>query len=130
MKDVVESGGQMSLARKDVYHCWARVVATSNSYFNGAGDAIKQSRDARSHQICIRMRRDIDFTQAAWLYEERLQSGARWFKILDMREQNENGQYFEFDCRVVERGVSLQPPKPDAPAPVLGAVAMPAGVRL
>lgn len=129
MKDVVEAGGQMVLARKDVYHCWARIVHTTKSLYDGSGSSVKQSREVRTHQICIRQRRDIDFTQAAWIYEERLQSGARWFKILEFAEQGELGHYLEMDCRITERGVALQPPA-DAHVPVLGAVAMPAGVRL
>lgn len=110
MRDVVTEDGQMSLSRKDVYHCWAAIFPKAQSMFSGDGDAIRQSRETRTHKIVIRFRRDIDFTQAAWFYEERLQSGARWFKLLKMVEQGEDGAYLEADCRLVERGTSLSVP--------------------
>lgn len=129
MQDVIDTAGQMSLTRKNVYHCWASIKVSQGSLFNAEGSAVRQAESVRTHRVYIRFRRDIDFTQAAWLYEERLQSGARWFKILAVRDCDESGNLLEADCRLVERGVLLQAPK-DVPAPVLGVVAMPEGVML
>jgi SPP1 family predicted phage head-tail adaptor len=125
MRDVVESDGQMSLSRKDVYHAWAAITPMTGTLYSRAGQAVDQSRETRTHKICIRFRRDVDFSQTAWLYEERLQSGARWFKMLAMHEQNEAGEYLEMDCRLVSRGDDLS-------APVVTSVAapLPQGVKL
>lgn len=131
--DVVEADGTMRLLRQDVYHCWARIVVSVGSLYGKNGDSIKQSGDTRTHRITVRFRRDIDFTQAAWFYEERLQSGPRWFKLLDMYEAEEAGEYLECNCRLVTRAVATPPVEPgmvvEPPVP-FGAMAAPAGVKL
>lgn len=130
MKDVVEQNGTMSLTRADVYHAWAKIVPSVKSMFSSDGYAVKQSADARTHKIVIRFRRDLDITSAAWLYEERLQSGNRWFKVLAIAEAGECGEYLEMDCRLVERGVETSPPVDPVATLPGGAVPLPKGVSL
>jgi hypothetical protein len=108
------------------------ITPSVKTLYSGSGDAIKQGRDVRTHQLVIRFRRDIDFTQAAWFYEERLQSGGRWFKLLAMAEAGENSEYLECDVRLVERGFDMsKPASPDA-SPQPGSLMKPAptGVQL
>lgn len=133
MKDVIIAGGEISLARQDIYPCWAAIIPSVKTMFNAAGSAIKQSRDVRTHILVLRMRRDMDFTQAAWFYEQRLQSGGRWFKMLAMVDQNERGQYLECDVRLVERGFEMSQPQgePDGEGVAAGLMtAKPSGVQL
>lgn len=131
MQDVVEENGVMSLVRKDVYHAWAKIIPMAQSLFNRDGDSVKQSREVRTHKIVIRFRRDIDFTVAAWIYEERLQSGSRWFKMISAVDQGEVGRYFEMDCRLVERGSNLNTPVDPVAKPSESiAIPLPQGVRL
>lgn len=130
MADVVDDSGRMWLSRKDVYHCWARIAVSVSSMFSKEGQAVRQGRNERTHKITIRMRRDIDFTVAAWLYEERLQSPPRWFKVLSYQEQGEAGEFLELDCRLTERSAeaSLPAEKPaDCPP---AALPLPSGVDL
>lgn len=133
MDDVVEQGGNMVLRRKDVYHCWAKIKPSQGSLYTGDGDAVKQNRETRTHKITIRFRRDIDFTQAAWFYEERLQSGGRWFKLLAMNEQLDAGMYLDCDVRLVSRGLITPPVPPVATCQSdlpLGVLPTPQGVEL
>lgn len=132
MKDIVVTGGEISLVREDVYHCWAAIIPSVKSLFNSSGTAIKQSRDVRTHILVIRFRRDMDFTQAAWFYEQRLQSGGRWFKLLAMAEQDEGGEYLECDVRLVERGFEMSQPQDveSADDPANFMVGKPSGVAL
>lgn len=132
MKDVVLENDGMSLSRQDVYHCWASITPSVKTLYSGSGNAVKQSRDVRTHQLVVRFRRDIDFTQAAWFYDERLQSGGRWFKLLAMVEAGENAEYLECDVRLVERGFAMSAPAP-ADEPQQGASLMrpaPTGAQL
>lgn len=117
MKDIVATGNSISLVREGVYSCWAAIIPSVKSLFNASGDAIKQSRDVRTHILVIRFRRDMDFTQAAWFYEQRRQSGGRWFKLLAMVDQDECGEFLECDVRLVERGFDMS--RPQAPAEAL-----------
>lgn len=129
MSDIVDEAGEMRLTRKDVYHCWAKIIVSVSSMFSKEGQAVKQGRNERTHKIVIRMNRDIDFTVAAWLFEERLQSPSRWFKVLSYQEQGEAGEYLELECRLTERGADAAKPA-EAPACAPAAVPLPDGVRL
>jgi head-tail adaptor len=128
MKDVVESDGNMSLSRKDVYHSWARITVSIGSNFGKDGLSIGQSRDVRTHKIMIRFRRDIDFTQTVWFYEERLQSAGRWFKVIAWQDYDEAANFLEADVRLVERGAVLSPPT--EPNALNAVVDLPPGVAL
>lgn len=131
MQDVVNEAGEMRLTRKDVYHAWAKIIVSVSSQFSKEGQAVNQSRNSRTHKIIIRMRRDIDFTVAAWLYEERLQSPPRWFKVLSYQEQGEAGEYLELDCRLTERGEEASKPATgEACAPAGAAMPLPEGLAL
>lgn len=127
MKDVVNDAGEMRLTRKDVYHCWAKITVSVSSMFSKEGQAVRQGRNERTHKIVIRMRRDIDFTVAAWLYEERLQSPPRWFKVLSYQEQGEAGEFLELDCRLTERGMEAAAPAEES---LPAAMPLPEGVQL
>lgn len=132
MHDVVEQGGNMILRRADAYHAWAKIVPSVGGLFNGAGNAIKQSGDVRTHKLTIRFRTDIDFTQTAWFFEQRLQSGGRWFKLLSMYEKDEAGRFLECNVRLVSRGAVVPPSQtqPERGPLPFGATAVPDGVKL
>lgn len=124
-KDVVNNGN-MSLSRDDIYSGWAKIEPKKSSQFAGNGVAI--SGDARTHKIYMNYRRDMQMSGKAWLYEERLQSAPRWFKILSVID---DGCYWCFDCKLTERGDGLIPPqKPVECVENNSAVSMPKGVRL
>lgn len=131
MQDVVDTAGTMSLRREDVYHAWANIAVSASSTFGKDGQVVKQSRDARTHRITVRMRRDLDITVAAWLYDKRLQSPSRWFKILSYEETGESGEYLTFDCRLVQRAAdAVEPAAPVASCEPSVAMPMPQGVVL
>lgn len=108
--DVVISSGTITIAREDVYHAWAKIENKQSSSFSREGFSIQQPLNRQTHLITIRYRRDIDISAMAWLYEERLQSGARWFKVLGVKDQDSSAQFITLSCRLVERGDDLVPP--------------------
>lgn len=131
MKDVVTADGGMSLSRQDVYRCWAAIIPSVKTLFGPGGDAVKQSRDVRTHILVLRARHDLDLSQSAWFYEQRLQTGGRWFKLLAMIDQNECGAYWECDVRLVERGFAMSAPAPEAASQSsLLQAQLPGGVKL
>lgn len=126
-EDVISGPDRMELNRKAVGSMWAAILPKKASTFSTFGAAMKESRDARTHQILIRYRSDLNLSAMAWLYEERLASSPRWFKILSVGQTEQSGsQYHELDCRLIERSDELVAPKPED-GPVVN---LPAGVRL
>ena len=132
MHDVVlTQAGTIELTRKDVYNCWAYIKPVRMSMFDILGNAIQEDRNERTHEIVIRARRDFDYSSAAWAYEKRLQSGDRWYKLTRCAVYLEDGEYMEFDARLVERGDTLSKPATveEVAKSVLEAVPMPQGIK-
>lgn len=129
MQDVITTDGVLELSREDVFHTWACIEARAGSQFSPVGFAIMESREAKTHEIFIRYRSDTEVTSKAWIYDERLKSSSRWFKILSVQDFNEDGQYWLFKCKLYERGDNVIPPT--TPEPTIGtAVPLPEGVKL
>jgi head-tail adaptor len=109
--DIVEVAGEMTLKREGITFGWAEIVAKKASAFSPHGAAIKDSRNTRSHIITMRYRTDLNISIMAWVYEERLKSSPRWFKVLSYTETESGGSpCWKLDCRLVERGDDLATP--------------------
>ena len=104
--DIVTESQNLILSRGVVLESWAAIEAKKSSSFSRNGSSLDKE-SIRTHCITITTRRNIDFTNAAWIYQERKQSSPRWFKIIG---QTECGDQTEFDCRLVERGDHITKP--------------------
>ena len=126
--DVIVSPTEMRLNRTDVAEMWASIEPKRASTFSPNGAAMKEGQDARSHVVMARYRPDMNISAMAWIYEARMQSSPRWFKVLSVKQTEAKGtQWFVFDCRVTERGDDLVAPIDASMGPVMG---LPSGVRL
>lgn len=125
MKDTVENG-EMMLGRNVAYSGWAKITPKRSSRFSKDGAAIQQSRDTKTHEICMNYRYDVDITAAAWLYEKFIKSPPRWFKILSVTRMDDE---WMFDCRLVEQGEDITPPNMGTTTDGI-AVPLPSGVVL
>jgi head-tail adaptor len=131
--DVVLSATDMCLVRKDVGQMWACIEPKRASTFSTTGAVIKESRDDRSHVITVRYQPELNVSAMAWIYEARLKSSPRWFKVLSVNQTEHSGsQYFAFDCRITDRGDNLAPPVDDAKAQcgLSQPMGLPVGVKL
>lgn len=109
-EDVILSPTEIVITRTDVLQTWAKVEAKQGSMYAPTGYAIMEERNKQTHIITIRARYDIDITSAAWIYEERMQSGARWYKVLKIRDDGTDTGFTVLSCRLVERGENLVEP--------------------
>lgn len=124
MQDVVDENGTMTLRRKEAFDSWAAIEPKKGAQFSVEGVAIRQNRDARTHVICMRNRRDTDISSAAWIYEERRQSSPRWFKIINHHNYDEQSEFWKFDCRLVERSDDAERPEQVADSDLIKAGAL------
>lgn len=110
MQDVVRSGDTMELTRAPVARVWAKVDQQNNlpSYVSPAGYTIREPASNPSHHITVRKRVNMDFTTAAWVYEERLKAPPRWYKVLGV--QDDGTDWVVMTCRLVERSEMVLPP--------------------
>jgi hypothetical protein len=112
MRDVVEQGGSMELTRKEVAKCWAAIEPFRHqpNFMSPAGFAILTPETRQTHTIVVRAALGLDYTSAAWVYEERLKSPPRWYKVLGFTEQ---GAFVELAAHLVEKSDAAQAPKGD-----------------
>lgn len=127
--DIVTENNDWIVNRKAVMSVWAAIKTKAGSTFNPHGASM--SKPVQTHLIKIRYKRDVNVSNFAWLYEERRKSSPRWFKILKVSQTETSGtEYFEFSCRLVERGDEVPKPDQDLPESTNAAKAMPDGVSL
>ncbi len=80
-----------------------------------AGFAIKELTDRPTHLIFVRAALGIEYSSAAWVYEERRKSMPRWYKVIGFSEQ---GHWIMLQCHLVEKDDSVKPEQSDlAPRP-------------
>jgi head-tail adaptor len=111
--DVYEIDGRLEFRRTVAWDCYAAMRESRGSQFSADGVALDQSKVA-SHKIAIPFRPNSEISAAVWIYEDRLKSSPRWFKVLDVKDMNEDGRYWEFKCRLVERSDDVVKPAPVA----------------
>lgn len=128
-KDVVVDKGTIRLNREGVAEFWAAIEPKKASEFTVNGMATKDTRNRRTHIIKMRYRYDLNLSDMAWVFERRLKSSPRWYKVLNVEEVEQNrSQYWKLECRLVERSDDLVEPT----EAVTGGVVqpLPSGVKL
>ena len=103
MNDVVLEGDAMTLSREVVTFTWASITHQWNqpSFIGKEGYAVKELRDRPTHLITVRYGLQLDYTSAAWVYEQRLKSPPRWYKVVGFAEQYHN--WVMLHCHLVEK---------------------------
>ena len=108
MNDIVDEGGTMRLLREQVMLTWAQIEVRRGTYIGASGYTIDDALDKRTHLITVRYRTDLEFTSAAWIYEQRLKSAPRWYKVVETL--NDNSEFVSIWCRLSEQSDHTTPP--------------------
>jgi hypothetical protein len=109
MKDVIISSDTMELRREAVVWTRARIDQQRHlpSFLSVEGFAIKELHTRATHRIRVRSALGIDYSSAAWIYEEFLQSPPRWYKVLGFVDDTRNTVMLE--CHLVEKSDKAKP---------------------
>lgn len=129
-KDVVAGPASIEILRPPVFEARAAIEPKRGQTWSRLGVVAHDETERPSHEITIRFRPDVDITKAAWLYEERLQSGRRWFKILDHYDVGERARFWCLSCRLVERGVAVPGPTEPSAGATAKKSTLPSGQQL
>jgi hypothetical protein len=113
MKDVVVSADRMELRRETVVWTRARIDHQPHlpSFMSETGYAIKEFPTRATHRIRVRSSLRIDYTAAAWIYEEFFQSPPRWYKVLGFVD--DNAKIVMLECHLVESRDEARPVNSD-----------------
>lgn len=112
-RDNIQSSDTVSIVRRGVFEGWAAIELKRSSSFSREGFSIQQGSEVVTHYVTMNYRPDVDITNAAWLYEERLSSPPRWFKIIRYGELDERS--WRFEVRLVEKSDDAPKPKTHSP---------------
>jgi hypothetical protein len=121
-EDIVINGSSIVLKKEAIYKGWGKIEAKTPSTFAPQGVSVEENVAKHNHIISMNFRPDILVATAAWVYEERLKSPPRLFKILSVIETCD---LFKFYCRLTERGdnailpVAPEERKPSAFDPIV-----------
>lgn len=122
-EDVVINGAEMVLRRKEVRASWAAIEHQTHmsSFISKEGFAVQENTARPTHRITVRAQHDLDFSAAAWVYEEFLKSPPRWYKVLGFVDEE---NWIMLECHLVERNANAAPTAPPDPCdpatPTLG----------
>jgi len=108
-EDVIVDG-KMLISKRHIHEGWAMINPRRTQTFSAAGHTVYEEKDRRTHFIHMNYTPELLLTTAAWIYEERLKSVPRWFKILFSGDEYEDSRYFKFDCRLIEHGDDIIEP--------------------
>lgn len=125
-KDFVNDAAGLVTFRQGAYEGWAAIIAKKPSQFSRDGFNVDESK-AKTHDIFMSYRHDVDITVAAWIYDKRMKSPSRWFKVLAIEDDGIN---FKFSCRIDEASEGAMEPVADAKAKIGQASALPDNVLL
>jgi hypothetical protein len=109
MKDVVVSSDRMELRREAVVWTRARIDHQQHlpSFMSDMGYAVKEFATRATHRIRVRAQLELDYTTAAWIYEEFLKSPPRWYKVLGFVD--DNPRMVMLECHLVESSEDARP---------------------
>jgi hypothetical protein len=107
--DVVIENGMMQLQRTSVVWTWARIKTYYGvpAFIGQQGYAIIDPASRATHAITIRGGHDLDISAMAWVYEKRLKSPPRWYKILGFTDPV---GWIHMTARLVEKSDQVVPP--------------------
>lgn len=109
MKDVVVSNDTMELRREAVVWTRAKIEQQTHlpSFLSPDGFAIKEYATRATHRIRVRVGLEIDYTSAAWIYEEFFKSPPRWYKVLGFVD--DSIRFVMLECHLVESSEKAKP---------------------
>lgn len=116
------SDGKLLIKREGAYACWASIKDAASYNKDRQGAIFQQPHEKRTHKMCIRYRQDISISVGAWVFEERLKSAPRWYKIIGQKDEGGAGQWWIFDLRLHTESDSEGRPQAPAPDPLFSPV--------
>lgn len=105
-KDVIPDPEKFLVYKKFIYEAWASIEVKKASQFTRDGVSMEDHKKV-THKIMMNYRSDVDISFAAWIYDKRLKSPPRWFRILKVSDDSE---FFTFEVRLAENSEDAAKP--------------------
>jgi head-tail adaptor len=121
-KSDVDEEGRLLITRAGVIQGWAAIEPVKAIRFSRDGVAMQKNTSQPTHDVTMNYNPDVNISVSAWIYEHRLKSPPRWFKVLSVINVDECSQYMKLRCRLVEANDDVTEPVDEKENGSLGAV--------
>jgi head-tail adaptor len=122
--------GSLVVTRVGAITGWAAIEPVKASRFSRDGQAISTRTMEPTHDITMNYNPDVTLSLSSWVYEHRLKSPPRWFKIISVTNVDECSQYMKMRCRLTEITDEAIEPVEEERKQEFGAVKLPDSVQL
>lgn len=120
-KSDVDDEGNLLITRAGVIQGWAAIEPVKAIRFSREGVSMQKDTMQPTHDITMNYNPEVNISVSAWVYEHRLKSPPRWFKVISVVNIDECSTYMKLRCRLVEVSDNVEPPVDEEKKP-LGAV--------
>lgn len=108
-KSDVDENGNLLIKRQGAIEGWACIDVAKASRFSNSGQVVSKD-EAPTHVITMTYNPDVNISVAAWIYEHRLKSPPRWFKVLSVKNVEEKSRFMAMTVRLAEITDDAQKP--------------------
>lgn len=109
-KSDVDEEGRLLITRAGVVQGWAAISPVKAIRFSQDGVSMQKDTMQPTHDITMNYNPDVNISVSAWVYEHRLKSPPRWFKVISVVNVDECSEYMKLRCRLVETSDEVEAP--------------------
>lgn len=128
-KSDIDENGNLIVERQGVITGWAALDIVKPSRFSGSGQVVSKAEQP-THRVTMNYNPDVAVSVTAWVYEHRLKSPPRWFKVLSVANVDECSRFMALTVRLTEMTDEAEEPTDEKPQSNFGASNLPEGLSL
>lgn len=128
-KSDIDENGNLLVERRGMITGWAAIDIVKPSRFSNGGNVVSKAEQP-THRITMNFNPDVNVSVSAWIYEHRLKSPPRWFKVLSVANVGESSRFMQMTVRLTEVTDEAEAPVEENANTGFGATSLPEGLSL
>lgn len=128
-KSDIDENGNLLVERRGMITGWAAIEIVKASRYSNSGQVVSKAEQP-THRITMNFNPDVNISVSAWIYEHRLKSPPRWFKVLSVANVEERSRYMALTARLTETTDDAEAPVEENANTGFGATQLPEGLSL
>lgn len=109
-KSDVDADGRLMITRVGAVEGWAAIEPVKAIRFSKEGVSQQKNTFDPTHNVVMNYNPDVNISVSAWVYEHRLKSPPRWFKVISVVNVDECSQFMKLKVRLVEANDEVETP--------------------
>ena len=109
-RDDVDAEGRLMITRVGAVEGWAAIEPVKAIRYSKEGVSQQSKTFEPTHNVIMNYNPDVNISVSAWVYEHRLKSPPRWFKVISVTNVDECSQFMKLKVRLVEANDDVETP--------------------